>query len=87
MPRPTELNDLGSNAGLGAWIPVAERLPEKDEWVQVFDADRQRVTPAKLLLIDREGYPDWYLCFIGGGPLRHVRSGTHWRPMAEAPNA
>lgn len=85
------------------WIPVCESLPEKNQWVQVFEDDnanpkeafirgltntfRQRVTPAKLLSIDSEGYADWYLCFVGGGPAKHVRNVTHWQPMAEAPNA
>ena len=85
------------------WIPVSESLPEKDMWVQVYEDDndnqhdafiggltktfRQRVTPAKLLSIDSEGYADWYLCFVGGGPAKHVRNVTHWQPMAEAPNA
>lgn len=90
------------SAGLGAWIPVSTALPAKDKWVQVFEDDndnpqdayighmcksfRQRVTPAKLLSVDSEGYADWYLCWIGASPCMHVRNVTHWRPMAEAPN-
>lgn len=46
---------------------------------------RSRVTPAKLLWIDPEGWPDWYLCYIGGGPVRHVRNVTHWRHMSSKP--
>ena len=88
---------------LGVWVPVSVALPDKDVWVQVFEDDndnpqdafiggltktfRQRVTPAKLLSIDSEGYADWYLCFVGSGPAKHVRNVTHWQPMAEAPNA
>lgn len=90
------------SAGLGTWVPVTERLPEKDTWVQVFENDndnpqdsfigricgtfRQRVVPAKLLSIDDEGFADWYLCYVGGGPTRHARNVTHWAPMLEAPN-
>lgn len=92
-----------SNAVLGAWIPVSVSLPERDAWVLVFEDDndnpqdaaigrmlnsfRQKVTPAKLLSIDSEGYGDWYLCYVGGGPVRHTRNVTHWMPLPEAPNA
>lgn len=91
-----------STVGLGAWVPVGVRLPEKDVWVQVFEDDndnpqnaawgrlrgtlRQRVTPAKLLHVDSEGYGEWYLCYVGGSHVSHVRNVTHWRPMSEAPN-
>lgn len=77
-------------------------LPKKDEWVQVFEDDndnkqdafignlcgtfRHRVVPAKLLYVDTEGNADWYLCYIGGGPLRHTRNVTHWRPLSDPPN-
>lgn len=93
---------VASTAMLGAWIPVSTALPAKDEWVQVFEDDndnpqdayimhmcksfRQRVTPAKLLSVDSEGYANWYLCYVGGGPVKHVRNVTHWRPLADAPN-
>lgn len=99
MTELKTLNDLGSNAGLEAWVSVGVRLPEKNAWVLVFEDDnpqdalvdrisnfRQRVTPARLLSIDSEGYGDWYLCYVGGGPLRHVRNVTHWMPLPPAPN-
>lgn len=78
------------------WVSISEidKLPKPDVWVQVFEDDnqdnlflekRQRVTPAKLLFIDAEGYPEWYLGYVGGSPCRHVRNVTHWRPMSEPP--
>jgi hypothetical protein len=84
------------------WNKVEESLPEKDVWVQVYEDDednpqdayigkicgsfRQRVTPAKLLSIDEEGYADWYLCYVGGGPMKITRNVTHWKPLSEGPN-
>lgn len=84
------------------WNKVEDRLPDKDVWVQVYEDDednpqdayigkmcgsfRQRVTPAKLLSIDEEGYADWYLCYVGGGPMKITRNVTHWKHMSEGPN-
>jgi len=47
---------------------------------------RKRVTPARLLNVDREGYPIWYLCYVGGGPVCHVRNVTYWRPLSAPPD-
>lgn len=79
------------------WIPVGDTLPPLDKWVVVFEDDndnpqdafiskmcktfRQRATPAKLLCVSADGYPDWYLCYVGGGPVRHVRNVTHWHHL------
>ena len=87
--------------GLGVWIPVTDCLPEIGVWVQVFENDndspqdafigrmmntlRQRVTPARLLMVDADGYADWYLDYVGGGPVRHVRNVTHWMPLPAPP--
>ena len=83
------------------WISVGDHLPAPDVWVQVFEDDnenaqdaylgklfgsfRYRATPAMLLGVDQHGYPDWYLCYVGGGPVRHVRNVTHWKPLSEPP--
>lgn len=39
---------------------------------------RHRFTPAKLRRLDNEGYPEWYLGYVGGSPINHVRNVTHW---------
>lgn len=83
------------------WVDVSKSLPEKDVWVLVYEDDndnpqdrilghmlktfRQRVTPAKLLSIDSEGYADWYLCYVGGSHLSITRNVTHWKPLDAAP--
>lgn len=83
-------------------VSDVKSLPKRDEWVQVYEDDddnqqdafigrligslRKRVVPAKLLYVDQEGNADWYLCYIGGGPLRHTRNVTHWRPLSNPPN-
>lgn len=76
-------------------------LPEKDVWVQVVEDDRinpddlrlkrilkdeprHRVVPAMLLYVD-DGWPVWYLCYVGSTPVRHTRNESHWRPMTSLP--
>ena len=92
---------VASNALLGGWIPVADSMPEKNVWVQVYEDDTideqdafinklrerplQRVTPAMLYFTDEENQAHWYLCYIGG-PYEHVRNVTHWKPLSDPPN-
>lgn len=84
------------------WISVDDYLPKVDEWVLVFEDDTEnpqdvfinsmfnkinwRVTPARLRFIDNLGYPEWYLCYVGGGPAGQYRNVTHWMPMPLGPN-
>jgi len=49
--------------------------------------DNYRVKPAKMRSIDSEGYPDWYLCYVGGGPAGTYRNVTHWQPMPIRPKS
>ena len=81
------------------WIPVGERLPGKDEWVQVLEDDndnpqdafignmlntfRYGAKPARLLSVDAEGNAYWFLCYVGSSPIYHVRNVTHWAPMMQ----
>lgn len=86
------------------WIKIEPgcQLPEPDQWVLVFEDDRdsaqdfyiqkflgneprKRVSPAKLLEIDREGWPCFYLCYIGGPVTSIYRNITHWRYLPECP--
>jgi hypothetical protein len=75
----------------GVWVQVFEDDNDSPQDAYIgggmCKSLRQRVTPAKLLSVDSEGYANWYLCYVGGGPVRHVRNVTHWAPMLEAPNA
>jgi hypothetical protein len=74
----------------GVWVQVFEDDNDSPQDAYIgggmCKSLRQRVTPAKLLSVDSEGYANWYLCYVGGGPVRHVRNVTHWAPMLEAPN-
>lgn len=86
---------------MNTWINVEDHLPDVDVWVQVYEDDssnpqdkfianilnsfRQRVTPAKLLYIDDEGYPTWYLTYCGSRPIEHVRNVTKWKPLSNNP--
>jgi hypothetical protein len=83
------------------WIHVDVRLPAIDEWVLVFEDDTEsihdvvmndlfkkehwRVRPARIAWIDRDGYPRWHLCYVGGGPAGEYRNVTHWMPMPVGP--
>ena len=84
------------------WTSVIDGLPEIGAWVQVYEDDndnpheasiekvmgsfRQQVSAARLLNIDAEGSPYWYLCYIGGGPVSHVRNVTHWKSLSLPPS-
>jgi len=83
------------------WISVDDRLPERDVFVIVFEDDndnpqdafigrmnnslRRRTSVAKLLSVDTEGFADWFLCMVGGGPLKIHRNVTHWQPLPPPP--
>lgn len=64
------------------WVLVYENDldNEQDAFIgKMCGTFRQRVTPAKLLGLDTvDGFPIWYLCIIGSGPLFHVRNVTEW---------
>lgn len=64
------------------WIPVTERLPEKDGTYIVFTLSRC-VTTARF-------YPEHDFCnyrgeFIEHKPGRFHRNATHWMPLPEPP--
>ena len=48
-------------------------------------APRHRFTPARLRRLDHEGYPEWYMGYVGGSPVNHVRNVTHWMEIPKLP--
>lgn len=83
------------------WISVDDRLPPVGVFVIVYEDDttnpedawigtmcnslRQRAVPAKLLSVDSEGFADWHLCYVGGGPAGKYRNVTHWTHLPDPP--
>lgn len=70
------------------WIEVFEddeTNPRDVFFVKHIDSLRKtrRITPARLLGTDREGFPVWYLCYGGSHPIYHVRNVTHWREIQQ----
>ena len=65
-----------AHAAQSAWISVADRLPENNSTVIVFDGTRVKVSP--FLQVD-----DVY-CFMDTHPRVKV---THWQPLPEPPEA
>lgn len=66
-----------SNAGLGAWVSVNDRLPEPE--TDVLCAGTFGVPLFVAALFDG----NWESFIDGGEKAREV---THWQPLPEAPN-
>jgi hypothetical protein len=72
------------------WIPVGERLPEKDyvdvgdEVLVMLDYPYERVTSTKFRRYD-DGDFDFFQGGYGSPMVRWTKHVTHWRPLPAAP--
>jgi hypothetical protein len=80
--------EVGSNGGLGAWVPTRERMPPPDVWLLVVWGAHKAVDKAHTFnQWKHHAHPLGYL--IQGHPGAHVDV-THWMLLPtppEAPNA
>ncbi|MBC1185574.1 DUF551 domain-containing protein [Kluyvera sp. SCKS090646] len=64
------------------WIPVSERIPERDVDVQVYCADKKEQMVGHMELNETEGWFRFASLPNGGGVYCKP---THWQPLPAAP--
>jgi hypothetical protein len=86
---------LGSTEGLGAWVPMAERLPPTSTPILVCAHDGT-VTAAKFEHDPKHDWVGWNGAGFGGyewewdwdeGDKRPWRGVTHWMPLPAPPRS
>ena len=80
---PAPKDELVEYVRAPVWIPVSERLPDKQEDVLVTD-DSENYFVAYITYFD-DGFPVW---FIDNGVSGNFKENvTHWMPLPSPPEA
>ena len=79
-----ELREVRRNSPVtpDGWIPVSERIPERDVDVQVYCADKKEQMVGYMELNETEGWFRFASLPNGGGVYCKP---THWQPLPAAP--
>lgn len=90
MKLEIELIDVNDRLpDFDVWVLVLEDDSDNSQdyfFAQVLKLEpRYRLTPAKLRGLGLGGEPEWYLCYVGGSPVNHVRNVTHWVQIPTLP--